>query len=538
MLLRTRRTHSTFALDIRTRSDLFRAFCFALSFSLDDATNSTAFALDTMPPAQDPIPAHPAYHAYLVELMGFIDDDTYHRDQLFTPVDLIHITPVQVKRWMCKKVYGSPDPAPTDRPVYGRSSSLEFYKKAISHYMPLRLQPWNPIRSEGNPTRSVEVNDLIKKVKKAEVRKQGKPSSARRPLEMGEYRALLRILENFADDDRKYAVPATLKFQYNMIARIDDTANFECDDLMENAEFPFALLCKMCWSKNVMEESDAPDQILLGAMDPDFCILLVLAIFLEHWIENGDGLHSKYVFTGDLDDGAPKRCKDHVRSVVASIYKSAAFQHARVGPLGTHSARKFPSTYARRNGCSRDDVDCRGRWKRRQRVSDRYIDPRQPYYDAKVAAALCVGGPIKYVLRQGSGVTDNWLAQHVVPHILLKWPRAESRVGLTLALPLLWACMDATVSAYLPAALKQRVRNAYSNVRQLAEGVNPVQKQPILVYRVEDQLMIDEQENVQQQAQGGQQQQQQQHGRTSGGQGLARHFNGADECPTSGYNSV
>ena len=129
---------------------------------------------------------------------------------------------------------------------------------------------------------------------------------------MGEYRAVLRILESYADDDRKYAVPATLKFQYNMIARIDDTANFECNDLMENAEFPFALLCKMCWSKNVLEERDAPDQILLGAMDPDFCILLVLAIYLENWIEHGDGLQSKYMFTGDLDDGAPDRCKDHV----------------------------------------------------------------------------------------------------------------------------------------------------------------------------------------------------------------------------------
>ena len=30
-------------------------------------------------------------------------------------------------------------------------------------------------------------------------------------------------------------------------------------------------------------------------------------------------------------------------------------------PIGSHSIRKFPATYARSNGCARDDVDVRGR---------------------------------------------------------------------------------------------------------------------------------------------------------------------------------
>ena len=51
-----------------------------------------------------------------------------------------------------------------------------------------------------------------------------------------------------------------MKFQYNLIAHIDNTANFETNDLKPNEEFPFALLCfarcvgqKMCW-KNVMHQ--------------------------------------------------------------------------------------------------------------------------------------------------------------------------------------------------------------------------------------------------------------------------------------------
>jgi hypothetical protein len=55
--------------------------------------------------------------------------------------------------------------------VHARLSSLEFWKKAISFF---RLIPWNSSTSqEGNPTKSIVVNDLIKRVKKKEVRKQG-----------------------------------------------------------------------------------------------------------------------------------------------------------------------------------------------------------------------------------------------------------------------------------------------------------------------------------------------------------------------------
>jgi hypothetical protein len=53
-----------------------------------------------------------------------------------------------------------------------------------------------------------------------------------------------------------------------------------------NPQFPFTLLAKMCWSKNVLEERDAPDQIVIGAMDRRYCILLALGIYLEAWMES------------------------------------------------------------------------------------------------------------------------------------------------------------------------------------------------------------------------------------------------------------
>ena len=63
------------------------------------------------------------------------------------------------------------------------------------------------------------------------------------------------------------------------------------------------------------------------------------------------------------------------------------------------------------------------------------MDPLLPYQDAKVAAALHVGGPIKYALVEGSGIMKAWLAQNVVPHILLWYPCESSHIGMTLALP-------------------------------------------------------------------------------------------------------
>jgi hypothetical protein len=58
-----------------------------------------------------------------------------------------------------------------------------------------------------------------------------------------------------------------------MIARIDDT-QFLMENLTAHPDFDFTLQSKLTWSKNVHEERDAPNQILIGAMDPWFCVLL------------------------------------------------------------------------------------------------------------------------------------------------------------------------------------------------------------------------------------------------------------------------
>jgi hypothetical protein len=36
-------------------------------------------------------------------------------------------------------------------------------------------------------------------------------------------------------------------------------------------------------------------------------------------------------------------------------------------------------------------------------------DIEQPYIDAKVAAVLCLGGPVAYVLKEGTGVGSSYV---------------------------------------------------------------------------------------------------------------------------------
>eukprot|EP00957_Ditylum_brightwellii_P126176 9619617-Ditylum_brightwellii.AAC.1 len=83
-------------------------------------------------------------------------------------MELLQLQPCDIYHWMSLKVYGKDNPSPEDNPTYRQSSSLEYYKKAISFLMPCQLKMWNVITSSVNPTRSVDVNSLIKAVRKKE----------------------------------------------------------------------------------------------------------------------------------------------------------------------------------------------------------------------------------------------------------------------------------------------------------------------------------------------------------------------------------
>jgi hypothetical protein len=227
------------------------------------------------------------YKLLLVAMMSYKDNVVYSNDYEFTQEQLGAIVPGDICKWMATKVYGRPDPGPNDNPTFGRSTSLAYYKKAISYFMPNKLEPWNVLANCGNPTRSVCINDLIKAVKKKEVRKQGKATMSRRALEASEFVQTIQMLRSFQDVLHRFHLPALCITQFALIGRIDDCVELQKANLKVNLRFPFTLLCQMCWSKNVSDERQAPDQILMGAMSPTYCVLLALAMHLETWLQSG-----------------------------------------------------------------------------------------------------------------------------------------------------------------------------------------------------------------------------------------------------------
>ena len=102
------------------------------------------------------------------------------------------------------------------------------------------------------------------------------------------------------------------------------------------------------------------------------------------------------------------------------------FNESGDGKLGNHSIRKLPATYAQRNGCSCDDA--RGRWKSNCCMVDRYVDNSIRYPDAKVEVVLCVGYAIKYVVREGSQVSSEFILTNISAYKAKILPREAALV--------------------------------------------------------------------------------------------------------------
>ena len=138
---------------------------------------------------------HYMYHRSFVKFMSYLHkkNPPYPKMTRFHPNVLTPIKPHHIVEWLQFRAYGFTPvdyKNPNHKPTKLRAHSIEFDKKAISHYMP-STAPWNG--TSGNPTRSKEVNDVIKKVKLAQVRGQGVTSKATRDLTIREYQDLILI---------------------------------------------------------------------------------------------------------------------------------------------------------------------------------------------------------------------------------------------------------------------------------------------------------------------------------------------------------
>ena len=113
-----------------------------------------------------------------------------------TDEELGSITSIQLKRWYYFKCYGVADLESNDRPTEGRSWSMKFYKKTISYYQPNWFIAWNTLQGEENSAKVTQINNLIIKSKKVEVRKEGAVAKARRAIKKHEFEQILEIANN------------------------------------------------------------------------------------------------------------------------------------------------------------------------------------------------------------------------------------------------------------------------------------------------------------------------------------------------------
>lgn len=267
--------------------------------------------------------------------MEFRDGTEYGKGFAFSQRQLLSIHPRDIVRWMCRDAYGNPNPGPNDRPTHRRSSGLAFAKKVVSYFMPNKNMHWNVESKAGNPTKSVAMNDFIKQVKKLEVRKRGKASNAKRDMKRQEWRLMMRLLEKDNDFHCRQRVPCMAKLQFHIIARGDDISNIETSDLREHEMYgDFSLQTKVSWSKNVLEERDCPDQILIGANDPDFCVQLALACYLETRFSShceAGSVDARFLFGEGGEDDEPIRTKEHYHNTLKKVWKDPEFQQL-LGP--------------------------------------------------------------------------------------------------------------------------------------------------------------------------------------------------------------
>jgi hypothetical protein len=185
-------------------------------------------------------------------------------------------------------------------------------------------------------------------------------------MQRAEFKKTLELLQASRGFANQFKTTTMLKLQFHLIARMDDVCNLKLSDLRKHETFgAFALQTQVAWSKNVNEERDCPPQIILGANDPDFCLLLSLAGYLESQFECHWG-NARFLFGERNDNDEPTRSSNNDSNALKAQWKKDEFKELASqvrGGIGNHSVRKFGATGAAEHGCTPQDVEMRGRWK-------------------------------------------------------------------------------------------------------------------------------------------------------------------------------
>tara|TARA_B110001452_G_scaffold79558_1_gene65063 strand:+ start:443 stop:2851 length:2409 start_codon:yes stop_codon:yes gene_type:complete len=408
----------------------------------------------------------------------------FEKEHVWTNDEMFAITPDQVVRHLKVRAYNNPDAdIETARPTFCRLETLQSIKKGISFFHPEKDTDWNVRNKTGNPTRSVVVRNLMKKVATQELAGNGADSKERGPFVEEEFEQTIRMLEGNDNVEERLFSSSIFRTQYNLGGRVDDVSKQKCANIIPNKDVlhsNISLITRLPWSKNVKTKKQAPWQILIGAAHPCYCVLIGLAVWLEYMIIYGRDAESEFVFAfrGSNDEDAIKR---KASDIMGRVLKDPAFITVLNELKGTHSMRKFATDMAKKKGIVKDWIDHRFRWLSK-RMQDNYASTTIASIDGLVAAALCKDGPIHYHLKEYSGINDEWVCDTVCPNITQKYGK---QVGKVLGRALLWAVFDTEQTNVVPNFMVNRIKEEYNKViteeKQIADGENPIAKVPLYV---------------------------------------------------------
>ena len=99
--------------------------------------------------------------------MSGVNSQHYEKDAQFEDDVLLDLAPYVIYGWMANKVYVTPTTTAEKNSTKRRASSLDYYKKAISHLMSNQISIWDTELKQGNPKRSSLVNGLSSVAKKS-----------------------------------------------------------------------------------------------------------------------------------------------------------------------------------------------------------------------------------------------------------------------------------------------------------------------------------------------------------------------------------
>ena len=193
----------------------------------------------------------------------------YLKGHVLSHQQLLEISAEEIYHWVKFRVYGDPD---ADEgvcpPIHYCVNSVLGWKRAISYSMPNNNMQWNEIAKVGNSTRSQQMARLIRHMKRFQTQRRGREPQARRPLTHAEFERLIEVYWKLPNRELGLCAAASSTFQMSMIGRMDNTVKFREPDLHPYPLYADYAFCnRLPWSKDVVEECDAPPQVFCASMD-------------------------------------------------------------------------------------------------------------------------------------------------------------------------------------------------------------------------------------------------------------------------------